>query len=307
MDYDIEIFNLTKIYRLRKKKGDITALNNINFKVRKGEILGLLGPNGAGKTTLVSILSTLIKPTMGYAEVLGYNILKNPKYIKRNIGVMLGGDMIYYRLTGYKNLEFFCKIYGVEDYKEKIKNIMKKLDIYDWRNQYVSNYSLGMKVKLALGRILIIKPKLMFLDEPMLGLDPKSVRNIINIIKNINKTILITSHQLHIVQQLCNRIVFLNKGKILKIDTPENLKKLISNKVNINIKLKNNIKQLIEELESLSIISNIEIKKEEKEINFQFENTNRFSELFKILKNFQILKFNVIEPSLEDIFIKLSN
>ena len=139
-EYDIEILNLTKNYKIKGKKKEIRALDNINLKVKKGEILGLLGPNGAGKTTMVSILTTLIQPTSGSAKILGHDILKNKRFVKENVGLMLGGDMIYYRLTGYRNLRFYSKIYNVKDYNKKINEIAEKLNLTEWLHQYVENY-----------------------------------------------------------------------------------------------------------------------------------------------------------------------
>ena len=303
-NYDIEIFDLIKEYKLKGKDKKIIALKNINLKVKKGEIFGLLGPNGAGKTTLVSILTTLLQPTSGYAKVLGFNILDNPNLIKSNVGLMLGGDMIYYRLTGYQNLRFFAKIYDIKDYKNKIAELARYLDLTKWMNQYVEKYSKGMKLKLALGRVLLTDPKILFLDEPMLGLDPKSVKKISELLRNLNKTIFLTSHQMNIVQKLCKRIAFLKEGHILKIDTQENFKKLISNDINIRIKVKDDIIKSIKILKTLDFIH--DIYKEKDWIYLSIENENNFSELFDHLKNLKIIKFNQIEPDLSDIFIKLS-
>ncbi|MFW9895924.1 MAG: ABC transporter ATP-binding protein [Candidatus Thorarchaeota archaeon] len=222
--YDIEIFNLSKDYKLKGKGNKIQALNNINLKIKKGEIFGLLGPNGAGKTTMVSILVTLLQPTSGYAMILGHNLLKEPWYVRENVGVMFGSEMIYHRLTGYKNLKFFCKLYGINNYREKINELTELFNIKNWLKEYVGNYSKGMKLKLALTRVLLIDPKILFLDEPMLGLDPKSVKDVIEILKSLNKTILLTSHQMDIVQRICDKIAFLKQGTIVKVDTKKILK-----------------------------------------------------------------------------------
>jgi len=193
-DYIIETFNLTKKYRIKGKKNELVALNDINLKVKKGEIFGLLGPNGAGKTTMVSILTTLIQPTSGTAKIFGRDILKWNRFVKENVGLMLGGDMIYYRLTGYRNLNFFCKLYNIKDPKSKIENIADLLNLTDWLNQYVENYSTGMKVKLALARVLLIEPKILFLDEPMLGLDPNIIQDLIQILIDLKYFLNFTSH-----------------------------------------------------------------------------------------------------------------
>ena len=302
-NYDIEAYNLTKKYTLKQKGQEIIALSNVNLKIKKGEIFGLLGPNGAGKTTLVSILTTLIKPTSGYGIILGHNILKEPWFVKENVGLMLGGEMIYYRLTGYRNLKFFSKLYGIKNYKKKIMDLAEKFDLTKWLNEYVSNYSTGMKLKLALARTLLIDPKILFLDEPMYGLDPSSVKDIIEVIKSLNKTILLTSHQMGIVEQLCGRIAFLNQGEILKIDTQENFKKLITDKINIRLKIKEKKESLIKLLDTLNFIEDIRDMNDW--VYISIKNENYLPELFKYLKDYSVIRFNQIEPDLNEVFIKL--
>ncbi len=303
--YDIEVFNLTKIYKLKGKNNFVNALNDINLNVKQGEIFGLLGPNGAGKTTLVSILTTLTQPTSGYADILGNNILKQPWFVKENIGLMFGGEMVYHRLTGYKNLKFFCKLYGVKNYKAKINELVEKLNLIDWLNQYVEYYSKGMKLKLALARVLLTEPKILFLDEPMLGLDPKTVKEVIRILKELEITILLTSHQMDIVHRLCDRIAFLKEGNILKIDTQENFRKLISEKIKIELEVSKDKNELIKSLNNLEFISRVNEKKEN--IQFLIDNENNFPELMNFLKNYPIIHFNELRPTLEDVFIKLTS
>ncbi|MFX0000775.1 MAG: ATP-binding cassette domain-containing protein [Candidatus Hodarchaeota archaeon] len=305
-EYDIEIFNLSKHYKIRGKNNrHIIALNNVNLKVKKGEIFGLLGPNGAGKTTMVSILTTLIQPTSGYATILEHNILKNPWFIKNNVGLMLGGTMIYYRMTGYRNLKFFCNLYGIKNFKSKIKEIAENVNLTDWLDQYVEHYSTGMKVKLALARVMLIDPKILFLDEPMVGLDPNSVREMIEIILGLNKTIFLTSHQMNIVERLCDRIAFLKQGEILKVDNQENFKRILKEKINIRIQVRDNKDKLMKCLNSLEFTENVEDAGEF--IYFSVLNEKYYQELFDFLKDYPIIQFNEIQPSLSDVFVKLSS
>ena len=304
-EYAIEVFDLTKIYKMKRKKEFIPALKNINLKIKKGEIFGLLGPNGAGKTTMVSILTTLIQPTSGYATILGHNILKEAWFVKENIGLMLGGEMVYTRLTGYRNLKFFCKLYGIKDYKTKINYLTEILNLKDWMNQYVSAYSKGMVLKLALARVLLIEPKILFLDEPMLGLDPISVKKVISILKNLNITIFLTSHQMDIVSRLCDKIAFLKEGKIIKIDTQDNFKKMITGKVKIQVEVLKKKENLISCLNRLDFISNI--NEDMNKIDFLLNDENNFPELLDSLKDYPVIHFNEIKPTLEDAFIKLTN
>ena len=304
-NYVIETFNLTKRYKMRGKAEKFTALNSINLKVKEGEIFGLLGPNGAGKTTLVSILTALLRPSEGYAKVLGRNVLKEQYFIKKNVGLMLGSDMIYYRLTGYRNLKFFCKIYNISDYENKIKDIIEILGLTSKLNQLVETYSSGMKVKLALARILLIDPKILFLDEPMLGLDPIIVKEVMNILKNLKKTIFITSHQMNVVESLCSKIAFLKQGNVIKIDTKENFVKFLQKEIKIQIKIGlDKIIELTDELSTLNFITDIESNKEI--IYFKIRDRNCYPKIFGILKKYPITQIKELETSLEDIFIKLN-
>ena len=304
-NYAIEIYNLSKSYKIRGKNQYITALDNVNLKIKNGEIFGLLGPNGAGKTTMISILTTLIQPTSGNAMILGHNIMKDSWFIRENVGLMLGGDMIYRRLTGYRNLKFFCKLYDIKNYKKKIDELLEKFNLIKWKNQYVSKYSQGMQLKLALARVLLIDPQILFLDEPMLGLDPNSVIETIEILKNLNKTIFLTSHQLDIVSKLCDKIAFINEGKVIIIDTQENLKKNITEQIKIRLKVSNYEGDLVKALEKQDFISKVEM--DNGYIVFYIKNEINFPTLINIIKDYPIIHFNELKPSLEDVFLKLKN
>jgi len=303
----IETFDLTKAYKL-KTGGKILALDNINISINEGEIFGLLGPNGAGKTTLVSILSTLLQPTSGYAEIYGLDISKhgNAKKIKHKIGLMLGAEMVYFRMTGIDNLKFFSRLYRIKNSSQKIKDITTNLGIYNKLGEYVSSYSRGQKLRIALARVLLIEPEILFLDEPLLGLDPKTTRDLISILLNLNKTILLTSHQMHIVEQLCGRIAFLNKGNVIKIDTQENYKKLLSEFIRISFDIfeKDKKIELEKELKSLNYIKNISKRKDGFLITIS--DNKYYSDLLTNLGKYPVRRVQEIEPSLDDVFVELS-
>ena len=304
-NYVIETFNLTKRYNMRGKAQQLTALDQINLKIKEGEIFGLLGPNGAGKTTLVSILTALIQPSEGYAKVLGRNVLKEQYFIKKNVGLMLGADMIYYRLTGYRNLKFFCKIYNIIDYQKKIKDIVEILGLTSKLHQLVETYSSGMKIKLALARILLINPKILFLDEPMLGLDPMIVNELMTVLKNLNKTIMITSHQMNVVEAICSKIGFLKEGNIIKVDTKENFVKFLQKEIKIQIKIGlDKIIELTDELSTLNYISDIESNKDI--VYFNIQDRDCYPKLLGTLQKYPITQIKELQTSLEDVFIKLN-
>ena len=303
----IETFDLTKAYKL-KTGGKILALDNINISINEGEIFGLLGPNGAGKTTLVSILSTLLQPTSGYAEIYGLDISKhgNAKKIKHKIGLMLGAEMVYFRMTGIDNLKFFSRLYRIKNSSQKIKDITTNLGIYNKLGEYVSSYSRGQKLRIALARVLLIEPEILFLDEPLLGLDPKTTRDLISILLKLNKTILLTSHQMHIVEQLCERIAFLNNGKVIKIDTQENYKKLISEFIRISFDIfeKDKKTELEKELNSLNYVKNISKRKDGFLITIS--DNKYYPDLLTNLGKYPVQRVQEIEPTLDDVFFEFS-
>ena len=233
----VEIVDLTKIFKL-KGKGKIKALDNVNLSLKEGEIFGLLGPNGAGKTTLTQILTTSLQPTSGHVTINGFNLAKEPLKAKSMIALMLGKEMIYYIMTGYANLKFFCQIYKVRNYKEKIYAMAEDFGLKDWLSQYASSYSSGMKMKLALCRTLLLNRKLLLLDEPSLGLDVTLKKYLIEKLKNVDGTILLTSHDMSFVEKLCDRIGFINKGKIIRIGTKEDIKKALHTEIQFKILIK---------------------------------------------------------------------
>lgn len=233
MSVAIEVNNLKRAYDgtigMTKKK-TIEALRGISFKVNEGEIFGLLGPNGAGKTTTIKVLTTLLAPTSGEAKIFGYDCFGGEKYIRDKINFIFGGERgLYWRLSAYENLQYFGDIYKVPGrvLKERIPKLIKLVDLEGREHEKVENFSKGMKQRLQVARGLINDPKILFLDEPTIGLDPigaKDLRNIILKLKEEGKTILITTHYMHEADELCDRIAIINNGDLIDIDTPKQLK-----------------------------------------------------------------------------------
>ncbi|MFX1363497.1 MAG: ATP-binding cassette domain-containing protein [Promethearchaeota archaeon] len=299
----IETFNLTKIYKLRDKNKDIEALNNVNLSIKEGEIFGLLGPNGAGKTTFIQILTTLIQPTGGYAVIDGHDIIKNPILAKQKIALMLGFKMLYYRITAYDNLKFFCRIYKIHNYKEKIFRMAEEFGLKKWINQYVENFSSGMMMKLALLRTMLLDRKILFLDEPTAGLDVQTKSFIVDRIKNSDSTIFITSHDMKVVEKVCDRIAFINNGNLIKIGTKEDIQKLERVDIAIEVEINRNKDQLKNELEQQAFIK--EINGNNKGLEIHIKDRDYYQEILSILGKYKITKIKEIEYSLEDLFVKL--
>ena len=299
----IETFNLTKIYKLKGKEKEVSALNKVNISIFEGEKFGLLGPNGAGKTTLIQILTSLKQPTSGYAILDGYNVLKKPKQAKSNVALMLESDMLYYRITGYDNLKFFCKIYNVPNYKEKIFKLVKEFGIEKWLNQYVENFSSGMKMKLALCRTLLLERKILFLDEPTLGMDVKSIDFIVKKLKILNNTIFLTSHNMNVVEKLCDRIGFINHGKLLKIGTKEDIQGFLETDIRIEIRISKNKDELKSELKKQEHLNQIIDNKNSFIVHLK--KRENYKDLLTILSKYQILSIKERDLSLEDMFLNI--
>jgi len=215
----IESVNLVYHY------GDTLAVNDISFNVLQGEILGFLGPNGAGKSTTIQILTGQLTPKSGNAKILGIDVRKSPKDVKRRFGVCFEQPNLYDQLTAKENLVFFAKLYQINGFKPE--HILEKVGLGDRMNEKVAKYSKGLKQRLMLARALINTPDVLFLDEPASGLDPVSAEALRNIIleeKKRGAAILLTTHDMADADKLSDRVAFINGGKIAALDTPYNLK-----------------------------------------------------------------------------------
>lgn len=214
----IEAKNLTYSY------GDTLAVDHISFSVAKGEILGFLGPNGAGKTTTVRVLTGQLKPQEGYARVLGYDVVTDAKKIHERMGVCFEEKNLYPRLSVKENLEFFGQLFGM---KPDIESLLERVDLFKWIDDRAETLSKGLQQRAMFARSLINDPDILFLDEPTSGLDPissEAIRNIILEEKEKGKTIFLTTHNMMEADKLSDRVAFINEGKIVALDTPENLK-----------------------------------------------------------------------------------
>lgn len=219
----IETENLTKIYRVGGR--EIRAVDNLNLKVYEGDVFGYLGPNGAGKTTTILMLLGLIMPTSGGGRVCGYDIIRESRKVRSVVGYVPEKYSFYEDMTAYDNLRYFAKLNGIPDGEidDRIRRALEIVELQDRAEGLVATFSRGMKQRLALANTLIKNPRLIFLDEPTAGLDPYATASFRELMKKLNRefktTIFISSHMLHEVRQLCNRIGFLNEGKLIAVDT----------------------------------------------------------------------------------------
>ncbi len=229
--------SIISVKGLKKYYNGLKAVDGISFEVKKGEIFGFLGPNGAGKTTTIKMLVTLLKPTDGTALVNGFDINKNSYGVRKSIGVVFQEPALDDELTGRENLDFHARMYGMagKDRDKRIKEVLKKVDLEDKKDVLVKYYSGGMKRRLEIARGLMHYPRILFLDEPTLGLDPQTRRSIWSYIKELNKkegiTVFLTTHYMEEADYLCDRIAIIDHGKILVTDEPKKLKNKIGKDV----------------------------------------------------------------------------
>ena len=235
METVIEVKDLKRTYvtrrgLLKKKKRVVQAVDGISFEVRRGEIFGLLGQNGAGKTTTIKMLTTLLAPTAGTCKVLGCDTFGQEKQIRKRINFIFGGEMgVYRRLSARDNLRYFSNLYLIprKERDVRIEKILKLVDLADRADDLAETYSKGMIQRLQIARGLINDPEILFMDEPTVGLDPlgaRMLRDIIRRLKEQGKTVLLTTHNLAEVEELCDRLIIINKGKVVARGTPAEIK-----------------------------------------------------------------------------------
>ena len=306
----IEVKNVTKKY------GKFTAVDNITFTINEGEIIGLLGPNGAGKSTTMNMLTGFIEQTQGEIIIDGYDMLKKPKKAKKEIGYMPEGVPLYTDLTVKEFVTYMAEIKNVDkkQRKEKVQKIMDQTGISEVEKKLIKNLSRGYKQRVSMAGALVGDPKILILDEPTVGLDPKQIAEIRNLIKELGKThtIILSSHILSEVSQICNKVIIINKGKIIAIDTPENLEQKVLNKNCIYVTVEDsedkmeNIKEKISEIKTLELIQ----KNEDGTKQYMIESKENvdlrkvlFTELAK--ENVTIFEMKKADTTLEDAFMKL--
>ena len=308
----IEVKNITKKY------GKFTAVDNLIFKLEDHEIMGFLGPNGAGKSTTMNMITGYIEPTKGKIIVNGYDISKTPKKAKRQIGYMPESVPLYNDLTVREFIKYMADLKNVKrsEKKAEIEKVLEETGTKSVENKLIKNISRGYKQRVSMAGALIGNPDILILDEPTVGLDPKQITEIRNLIKKLGKThtIILSSHILSEVSQICNKVIIINKGKILAIDTPENLEKQTQSENNIIITVEDSknkmktIKEIIPEIKEIKLIKdNNDGTKQylitsEKEIDLR---KKIFEELPK--QEITIFELKQTETTLEDAFLKLIN
>jgi ABC-2 type transport system ATP-binding protein len=327
----IQAIDLTKTFKIkspqnrghfvRKKTMSVNAVDNLNLTIKKGQLFGLLGPNGAGKTTLVKMLCTLLPPDDGTATVNGYDIVKQPMQVKRSLGTLfsVGERGFFWRLNGYRNLEFFAAIYNVPRQKrqERIMEVLKLVGLEGSAFDLYQRYSGGMKRKLALARTLLADPPILLLDEPTVGLDVISSRNIRefvrNTVKETGKTILYTTHYIEEAAHICDQIGILRRGRLIACDTPNAIRAMIKQSELVYIVVEEITPDQIERMRLLPVVTSLTENDEyalgnQRGFCLELKSVDQVPAIFDFLfkEKIKLVNFRREEPTLEDAFIELT-
>lgn len=306
----IEVKNVTKKY------GNFKAVDNISFKINEGEIVGLLGPNGAGKSTTMNMITGYIEPTEGEIIINGYDISKKPRKAKSQIGYMPEGVPLYSDLTVKEFVTYMAELKGVDrkTRKEKVEKIIEQTGLKDVENKLTRNLSRGYKQRVSMAGALVGEPKILILDEPTVGLDPRQITEIRELIKELGKThtVILSSHILSEVSQICNKVIIINKGKIVAVDTPENLEKKVEEKNTTYVIVEDPEDKMKDIQTKIPEIKQVKLVEENEDGTKQYElDSDKDVDLRKILfnefakENITIFEMKNADSTLEEAFMKL--
>ena len=308
----IQVENLTKRY------GQHLALDNVSFTVNKGEILGFLGPNGAGKSTTMNIITGYISATEGTVKVDGLDILEQPQEAKKKIGYLPELPPLYMDMTVEEYLRFVCRIKKVEKNKEKetLYKVMELVKINDMRKRLIKNLSKGYKQRVGLAQAMIGSPEILILDEPTVGLDPKQIIEIRNLIKGLGKqhTIILSSHILSEVSAVCDRVMIIDKGKIVASDSPDNLSRRMSQSNRLVLRIQGPKQDILDTIKEIEGVKFVEVQRVREQGTFDIlveahDEVDVREALFYAMseKRYPILMMKSMDLTLEDIFLQVTS
>jgi ABC-2 type transport system ATP-binding protein len=297
--------SVIETWGLTKKYGKITAVDDLSISIKEGEIFGLLGPNGAGKTTIIKMLSTLLEPTSGTASVNGFDIKKQPDKVRQSIGIIFQEPSSDELLTGYENIKLYAMMYGLskDQIQKRSAEALELVELTDRKDDLVKHYSGGMRRRLEIARSLIHRPKVLFLDEPTLGLDPRGRENmwnyIVKLVKELKMTVFLTTHYMEEADTLANRIGIIDHGKIAVLDSPNALKKVLGGDL-VTVKAKS---LNLSELRKLNYVQSVTEENEEIKIIIEDVSEN-LQNLLSVMG--KIDSVQVRHTTLNDVFLRFT-
>ena len=308
--------NMIEVKNVTKKYGDFTAVEKMNFNIQEGEIIGLLGPNGAGKSTTMNMLTGFIEPSEGQIIIDGYDMTKKPQKAKKQIGYMPEGVPLYNDLTVKEFINYMAdlKMVAKKDKKQNIQKVIEQTNLNDVQNKLIKNLSRGYKQRVSMAGALIGEPKILILDEPTVGLDPKQITEIRTLIKSLGKThtVILSSHILSEVSQICEKVIIINKGKLIAIASPKELEEKVKkeNSVTVTVEAKN--KNIEDITKAIIGVKKINLVKDNEDGTKEYliiseENIDIRKEIFEkyAREDITIYELKKQEATLEDAFMKL--
>lgn len=300
----IRTIGLTKEFGLRR------AIDNLTFEANQGEVVGFLGPNGAGKTTTMRILAGYMPPTHGTAQVAGFDVVEESLEVRRRVGYLPETVPLYPDMTVFDYLKFMADLRHLPNATDMVDNALEQVQMEQRANGYIANLSKGMRQRVGLAQALLHKPEVLILDEPTIGLDPAQVVEVRNIIREIGKerTVLLSTHILPEAQQLCDRVLIINKGRIVAEDTPENLQARLVGAERSILRIKGDMEELLPQVAKINGIQEIKIQPDGA-MEFQFSpGVDIRPEVAKttIMAGYDLLELSPIGLSLEEIFLELT-
>ena len=309
---------MIQVKNVTKKYGSTIAVDNINFEVKDGEVVGFLGPNGAGKSTTMNMITGFIEPTKGQIIINGNDISKKPRKAKKEIGYMPENVPLYYELTPKEFVSYMAELKLVKrnERKQEVEKVIKEMGLEDVQNKLIRNLSRGYKQRVSMAGALVGNPDVIILDEPTVGLDPKQITEIRNLIKELGKkhTVILSTHILPEASQICEKVIIINKGKIIAIDTPENLEKATKESNGISVIVEDPKGNMSKIKEKIKEIDTVEFVKDHEDGTKQYVITTSSDidlrkKLFEVLPKEEIVIFELkkTETTLEDAFMKLVN
>jgi ABC-2 type transport system ATP-binding protein len=315
----VEAHDLKRTYKTSTgifKRGslEVEAVRGVSFEIGEGELFGLLGPNGAGKTTTIKMLITLLIPTSGTATVLGYDVVKDAREVRKRIGYVFGGERgLYERLSAYDNLRYFAELYAVppKDQRRRIAELLELVGLTGREKERVEGYSRGMRQRLHIARGLLHDPPVVFLDEPTIGVDPVGARELRKTIASLTeagKTVLLTTHYMFEADDLCDRIAVINKGVIVAEGTPRDLKAVVADRTVIEIETFGVDEATVDRLRAADGVTSVAIEDREQAQVLLVQSpagTELTQSLLALLNGVAIGRVAAREPTLEDAYVAL--
>ena len=298
------------VQSLTKDYGPKRAIENLNFTAEKGEVLGFLGPNGAGKTTTIRILTGFMPPTSGIAKVGGHDVIEESLEVRKLVGYMPETVPLYDDMRVYDYLRYMGQLRHLDNLDDRVEDVLEKIGLIDRSESLIKNISKGMRQRVGLGQALIHEPEVLILDEPTIGLDPKQIREVRNLIQEIGRerTVLLSTHILSEAQQICDRVIIINKGHIIAEDAPQNLQNRLSSSRKVSVRVGADSEKAVDLIKKVNGVVSAQLSPNGL---IQFENPSSQdsrAEVAKLLveKGFDLLELTPEIVNLEEIFLKLT-